>query len=146
MGWSEYNLLSSYKGNLSNGSSDVFSVNKDIDNLNEQFNTAVKGDYYGVSSSDFSAYKESSPDNDIKILSSKNYIQNEMDAIKRDIEAAEAARKAAEAKAAKIEAEKAEREAESDKREAEAKADRAAQEEESTENNGHRPINYGQWR
>ena len=124
MGWSEYNLLSSYKEKLSDGSSDVFSVNKEIDNLNEQFNTAVKGDYYGVSSSDFSAYKESSPDNDIKILSSKNYIQNEMDAIKRDIEAAEAARKAAEAKATKLAAEK-------EKKEAEEKAERAAQEKDS---------------
>jgi len=124
MGWSEYNLLSSYKEKLSDGSSDVFSVNKEIDNLNEQFNTAVKGNYYGVSSSDFSAYKETSPDNDIKILSAKNYIQNEMDAIKRDIEAAEAARKAAEAKATKLAAEK-------EKKEAEEKADRAAQEKDS---------------
>jgi len=124
MGWSEYNLLSSYKEKLSDGSSDVFSVNKEIDNLNEQFNTAVKGNYYGVSSSDFSAYKETSPDNDIKILSAKNYIQNEMDAIKRDIEAAEAARKAAEAKATKLAAEKV-------KKEAEEKAERAAQEKES---------------
>ena len=124
MGWSEYNLLSSYKEKLSDGSSDVFSVNKEIDNLNEQFNTAVKGNYYGVSSSDFSAYKETSPDNDIKILSAKNYIQNEMDAIKRDIEAAEAARKAAEAKATKLAAEKV-------KKEAEEKAERAAQEKDS---------------
>jgi len=124
MGWSEYNLLSSYKEKLSDGSSDVFSVNKEIDNLNEQFNTAVKGNYYGVSSSDFSAYKETSPDNDIKILSAKNYIQNEMDAIKRDIEAAEAARKAAEAKATKLAAEK-------EKKEAEEKAERAAQEKDS---------------
>ena len=124
MGWSEYNLLSSYKEKLSDGSSDVFSVNKEIDNLNEQFNTAVKGNYYGVGSSDFSAYKETSPDNDIKILSAKNYIQNEMDAIKRDIEAAEAARKAAEAKATKLAAEK-------EKKEAEEKAERAAQEKDS---------------
>ncbi|SEW13142.1 hypothetical protein [[Clostridium] fimetarium] len=124
MGWSEYNLLSSYKEKLSDGSSDVFSVNKEIDNLNEQFNTAVKGNYYGVSGSDFSAYKETSPDNDIKILSAKNYIQNEMDAIKRDIEAAEAARKAAEAKATKLAAEKV-------KKEAEEKAERAAQEKDS---------------
>jgi len=124
MGWSEYNLLSSYKEKLSDGSSDVFSVNKEIDNLNEQFNTAVKGNYYGVSSSDFSAYKETSPDNDIKILSAKNYIQNEMDAIKRDIEAAEVARKAAEAKATKLAAEK-------EKKEAEEKAERAAQEKDS---------------
>lgn len=99
MSWYKYNLLADYKRELTYGSEDVSVLNRQIEDIMDHYQSAVKGDYYGFDLSDFGIYKEETPDNDSRIQQARSYIQREMDEIKREIEEEEARKREAEKKA-----------------------------------------------
>lgn len=95
----KYNRLADYKRELHYGSDIVSALNRQIEKIMDNYQSAVKGDYYGFNISDFSVYKEETPDNDSRIQEARSYIQREMDEIKREIAEEEARKREAERKA-----------------------------------------------
>lgn len=96
MSQDKINRLNGYKRKLTNGSDCINVINNRLSQMFDQFNGAVKGDYYSISYGDFSSLNEKSPGNDGHISNAKHYIQKEIDEIERELEE-ERKRKEAEA-------------------------------------------------
>ena len=93
-----YSKLGMYKDDLINNNSDIYVMNREVDELVSYFQNGVKSDNTGGTTVKIGSLREELQQSSANLSSARSSIQYEMDAVKREIEE-EAAVKSAAAKA-----------------------------------------------